>query len=86
MSEPVIIEAFRQAMIIVLEVSGPMLIASIVIGLFIAIFQAATQIHEQTLTFAPKLLVIALILVVGGSWMMQLMKDFIVQIFHYMLY
>ena len=86
MSEPVIIEAFRQAMIIVLEVSGPMLIASIVIGLFIAIFQAATQIHEQTLTFAPKLLVIAIILIVGGSWMMALMKDFFMEIFKLMLY
>ncbi len=85
MSEQVIVEAFREAMIIVLKVSGPMLLASIVIGLIIAIFQAATQIHEQTLTFAPKLLVIALILVIGGSWMMQLMKDFIVQIFQYML-
>ena len=57
------------------------LIASIVIGLIVAIFQAATQIHEQTLTFVPKLIIIALILLVAGTWMMTLMDDFFKMIF-----
>ena len=54
-----------------------MLIISIVLGLIIAIFQAATQIHEQTLTFVPKIVAIALILVIMGSWMLTNMTDFI---------
>lgn len=64
-----------------LKIAGPLLIASIVIGLIVAIFQAATQIHEQTLTFVPKLIIIALILLVAGTWMMTLMDDFFKMIF-----
>lgn len=64
-----------------LKIAGPLLIASIVIGLIVAIFQAATQIHEQTLTFVPKLIIIALILLVAGTWMMTLMNDFFRMIF-----
>lgn len=86
MSQDIIIEVFRQAMVVVLQIAGPMLLASIVVGLIIAIFQAATQIHEQTLTFAPKLLVIGAILIIGGSWMMSVMVDFIKSVFSYMLY
>ncbi len=66
---------------VVLKIAGPLLIASIVIGLIVAIFQAATQIHEQTLTFVPKLIIIALILLVAGTWMMTLMDDFFKMIF-----
>ena len=46
-----------------------------------AIFQAATQIHEQTLTFVPKLLVIALVLLALGSWMSKVMNEFVVELF-----
>ena len=72
---------FSQAFTVVLKIAGPLLIASIVIGLIVAIFQAATQIHEQTLTFVPKLIIIALILLVAGTWMMTLMNDFFRMIF-----
>ncbi len=61
-----------------------MLVASIAIGLVIAIFQAATQIHEQTLTFVPKVLVIALLLIIMGSWMMTLMNDLVQRLFQIM--
>ena len=72
---------FSQAFTVVLKIAGPLLIASIVIGLIVAIFQAATQIHEQTLTFVPKLIIIALILLIAGTWMMTLMDDFFKMIF-----
>jgi flagellar biosynthetic protein FliQ len=52
-----------------------------VLGIIVAIFQAATQIHEQTLTFVPKLLAVALLLLLLGSWMMTLMDDFFNMIF-----
>ena len=51
----------------------------------VAIFQAATQIHEQTLTFVPKVLVIALMLIVLGSWMMTMMSDLINHVFSLMV-
>ena len=65
----------------VLKVSAPILLVSMVVGLIIAILQAATQIHEQTVVFVPKLVAIAVILVVMGSWMLQNMKDFTYYIF-----
>ncbi len=76
-----LLSIFSQAFMVVLKIAGPLLIASIVIGLIVAIFQAATQIHEQTLTFVPKLIIIALILLVAGTWMMTLMDDFFKMIF-----
>jgi len=67
---------FKDAIWLILKLSAPLLIASIVIGLIISIFQAATQIHEQTLTFVPKIIAVAVILVVSGSWMLTSMADF----------
>ncbi|MGL5978937.1 MAG: flagellar biosynthesis protein FliQ [Erysipelotrichaceae bacterium] len=67
---------FKEGMMVVAKLAGPILLASVLIGLVIAIFQAATQIHEQTLTFVPKLIVIGLILLFGGSWMMTTMVEF----------
>lgn len=74
----------REGVLIALKISAPILTVSIVIGLVIAIFQAATQIHEQTLTFVPKVVVIALMLLVMGSWMLSLMTDYINQLFQLM--
>ena len=67
-----------------LKVAGPVLVVSIVVGLVIAIFQAATQIHEQTLTFVPKLLVIALMLLLMGSWIYTQIGGFTIDIFNLM--
>ena len=86
MSADAILEIFRQSLIVVLKLCGPLLLASIVIGLVIAIFQAATQIHEQTLTFAPKLLVIGLILILGGSWMISVMIELFQLVFQSMIW
>ncbi len=68
-------------MLVALRVAGPLLLASIVIGLVVAIFQAATQIHEQTLTFVPKLIVISLMLLIFGSTMMNAFNEFFKLIF-----
>ena len=67
--------------VIAFEIAGPLLIISIAVGLLVAIFQAATQIHEQTLTFVPKLIVIALVLLALGSWMSKVMNEFVVELF-----
>lgn len=75
MTQGEVLAVFQEALLVALKLAGPMLLASIVIGLVIAIFQAATQIHEQTLTFVPKVLVIALMLIAMGSWMITVMDD-----------
>ena len=66
----------RLAMEVMLMVAGPLLLVSLVVGLVVSVFQAATQINESTLSFIPKLLAIVLALVVAGPWMMTVMLDF----------
>lgn len=73
-----------EVFVLALRLAAPMLVISMLIGLIIAILQAATQIHEQTLTFLPKLLVIALILVFTGSSMLTALQDFTNQMFELM--
>lgn len=67
--------------VIALQLGGPILIISMVVGILISILQAATQIHEQTLTFVPKLLIIGIILVFTGSNMLQSLQEFTRDIF-----
>lgn len=76
-----VMEIMKEAMLVAFEIAGPLLIISIAVGLLVAIFQAATQIHEQTLTFVPKLIVIALVLLALGSWMSKVMNEFVVELF-----
>ena len=81
MSAEQVMEIMKEAMLVAFEIAGPLLIISIADGLLVAIFQAATQIHEQTLTFVPKLIVIALVLLALGSWMSKVMNEFVVELF-----
>jgi flagellar biosynthetic protein FliQ len=66
-----VINLAEQALQIALVVGGPLLLASLLIGLIVSVFQAATQIQEQTLTLIPKLAGIVLIIVVLGPWMLD---------------
>lgn len=79
-----VMEVLKQAMLVAFQMAGPLLIISIVVGLIVAIFQASTQIHEQTLTFVPKLIVIAIVLLVTGSWMLSVFTEFVEHIFSIM--
>lgn len=67
--------------LIAVKMAAPALIISMMVGIVIAIFQAASQIHESTLTFLPKLIVIALVLVFMGSSMLETLQDFTVKVF-----
>lgn len=71
MTENMVMSVVKEALYTSMLVGGPILILSLVVGLLVSIFQATTQIQEQTLTFVPKLIVIALTLAVGGNWMLQ---------------
>ena len=69
-----------EAVWLVIKCSAPMLITSLVVGLIISIFQTVTSIQEQTLTFVPKIIAIFLTLVLLGSWMMNTMVEYTVQL------
>lgn len=71
MSEIAIMTIVKKALVTGLLVAGPILIISLIVGLIISIFQATTQIQEQTLTFVPKLIAIIIVLVLGGPWMLN---------------
>lgn len=71
----------RQAIEVTLLLSGPLLLAALVIGLIVSIFQAATQINEATLSFIPKLVGTFLVLILAGPWMLQMIIDYIRQLF-----
>ena len=71
----------QQSLYILLMVSAPILLTVLGVGLVISIFQAATQIHESTLSFIPKLVVMFITLLVAGPWMLQLLVDYIRRLF-----
>lgn len=71
----------RHAIETMLMVSAPMLLIALIIGLIVSIFQAATQINEQTLTFIPKLIGIFVALIVAGPWMLTIMLDYMREMF-----
>lgn len=71
----------RQALEITFMLSAPLLLAALVTGLIVSIFQAATQINEMTLSFIPKLLVMFLVMVIAGPWMLSIMMDYMQQLF-----
>ncbi|MFA6052173.1 MAG: flagellar biosynthesis protein FliQ [Methylobacter sp.] len=66
----------QEAIIVAVKLTAPVLLPSLAVGLIIAMFQAATQISEATLTFVPKVVVIGLILMIAGPGMMQMFIDY----------
>ncbi len=81
MGEELFLEVGREALIVVLKVGLPILGATLVVGIIVSIFQAVTQVHELTLTFVPKILVVILIFVLFGPWMIRVVLDFVTQLF-----
>lgn len=74
-------EILRSAMVVTLKLGGPLLLLSMMVGVIVAIFQAVTQIHEQTLGFILKLIVVVLVLLVGGGWMLETIMEFTKEVF-----
>ncbi|MCX7747010.1 MAG: flagellar biosynthesis protein FliQ [Clostridia bacterium] len=71
----------QEALTVVLYVSAPMLGLSLIVGLAVSIFQATTQIQEQTLTFIPKILAVVAGILVFGSWMLRVLIEFTEKLF-----
>lgn len=81
MTPDTVITVGRQTMEVVVALAAPLLISSLIVGLVIAMFQAATQINEMTLTFIPKLATIALVLLVAGPWLLRVLLDFTINLY-----
>ena len=76
MTPEVVLDVGRDALWVIALLSAPLLLSALAVGLFVGMIQAATQIQEMTLTFIPKLIVLALALLFSGSWMLGVLTDF----------
>ncbi len=71
-----VVDIMRQGIGVALKIGGPLLILSMLVGILVAIFQAVTQIHEQSLSFILKLVVVVAVLLIGGGWMLEVLLDY----------
>jgi flagellar biosynthetic protein FliQ len=81
MTPETIMSIARHALEVTLLLSMPLLLSALIIGLVVGIFQAATQINESTLSFIPKLVGVALALVIAGPWMLQVITGYTRELF-----
>jgi flagellar biosynthetic protein FliQ len=81
MDQSVITGIMRDAVMTIITVGAPLLLTALIIGVVISIFQATTQINEQTLIFVPKILGILLVLVILGNWMITRLSDYTTALF-----
>jgi flagellar biosynthetic protein FliQ len=77
-----VMDIAKNALTLLVYLSAPMLLASLVVGLVVSVIQAATQIQEQTLSFIPKLIAMVVVLMVMGPWMLQLWMGFTENLLH----
>ena len=71
-----VVDVLREGVGVALKLGAPFLLFSMAVGILVAIFQAVTQIHEQSLSFILKMIVVVLVLLIGGGWMLQTLLDF----------
>lgn len=85
MSPELAVDICRKAIQTILMCSAPMLIVALIVGLLVSIFQAATQINEQTLTFVPKIVAVFVTLLLFGSWVIKVVTVFTIGLFEVMV-
>lgn len=76
MPEEIVIQLGQDALKTTAMIAGPILLATLLIGLLVSVFQALTQINEATLTFIPKMIAVALVVILAGPWMLDVMKNY----------
>ena len=81
MSAATVSDVLLDALGVAIKLSAPMLLLGLIVGVLIAIFQAVTQIHEQSLGFILKLILVILVILVGGSWMLTTLQDYSRELF-----
>lgn len=82
MDENLVLQIGQEALTLIVYLAAPLLLSALTVGLLVSIFQAATQIQEQTLSFIPKLMAIVVALIVMGPWMLQLWVSFTQDLFY----
>ena len=78
-------DVMRDAVGVALKLGGPLLILSMLVGVVVAILQAVTQIHEQSIGFILKVVVVVAVLLIGGGWMLETLQDYTIEIFTRMI-
>jgi flagellar biosynthesis protein FliQ len=81
MNEQLILELGQNALKTTALLAGPLLLAALVVGLLISVLQAVTQINEATLTFIPKMAVVAVVFLIAAPWMLDIISQFTVQLY-----
>lgn len=81
MNPQVVLDLFGQAFFLIVIMVGVVMVPSLIVGLIVSVFQAATQINEQTLTFLPRLIITILVIIYLGPWLLQKLVDFTNQLF-----
>ena len=81
MTEEIILKLGQDALKTTAMLAAPMLITTLVVGLGVSIFQALTQINEATLTFVPKMIIVAIVFVIAGPWMIDVMTHYTATLF-----
>ena len=81
MSHTLVVDLARNTIILALVLAGPMLVVALAVGLIVSVFQAVTQIQEQTLAFVPKLIAVAVVFLVALPWMLQLGVKYTTELF-----
>ena len=84
MDTGMITDVMRDAVGVVIKLGGPMLVLSMLAGVLVAIFQAVTQIHEQTISFILKVVIVVGVLLLSGSWMLTTLQEYAREIFEVM--
>lgn len=82
MNQDEVVKLAMDALMLALKVGMPLLLAGLIVGLVISVFQAVTQIQEMTLSFIPKLLAVALVLIVAGPWMLDQIVGYTSDLYH----
>ncbi len=83
MDQTTVIKIMQDAVTTIMMVAAPPLIIGMIVGIIVSIFQATTQINEQSLAFVPKIIAIFIALLVFGGWMLTSLSDFTLRIFEY---
>lgn len=84
MDTEMITDLMREAVGVVIKLGGPMLVLSMAAGVLVAVFQAVTQIHEQTIGFILKVVIIVGVLLISGGWMLTTLQEYAREIFDLM--
>ena len=81
MGEELVVNLLRETLYLIIKVSAPMLLVSLIVGLIVSILQTVTSIQEQTLTFVPKLISIFLVLMIAGNWILTNIVEYMQYLF-----